>query len=692
MQTFFSWLSSRRIQYLAGGLAIFFALFLILRILFYFGFSGIPGQTSVSAANILNTFSIGLRFDLRVAILLMLIPALLLVLPWLNALKLKWLRYALRFYLIIAIALMLLVAVFDFGHYLYLGTRLNATVFRFLGDADISTDMLWQSYPVIWITLGVVCGTAVFAWLFIQLEKVTLNRDKTVIPLPARAMAIVILLPLIFLAIIGRITNVNLENPVPLRWSDAYYTGDARVSALGINPVIFLYETSRARHDRYDLKEVRESYDLIANYLGVTQKNPETLNFDRLVPLQSHRIVAEQKPNIIFVFLESVGASRLGVYGNPLKPTPVLDTIGENGIRLERLYVPVTGTAETVWAVNTGIPDAARGKSATRNPLISRQEMILNSLTDYTKIYAIGGSAGWANMKALIQQSIPDITLYEEGYWKSPNVDVWGISDLNLFKETDQIIRSLPKDKPFYAMIQTAGNHEPYTIPKESGNFVYQKQSAEELRKAGFRSEAHYNAMRLLDYSVGEFMAMAKKGGYYDNTIFVFFGDHNSSSANLPFMPPAYEQLGLESLHVPAFIYAPKYIKPQLISEVASLVDLMPTVASLAGVEYLNTTMGRDVLQKAPEGSRIAPTIFQGGISPLIGAVTKDFYVRMNADGSSSTLHDMHSEKPLENVAAQHPEEFKRLSEYARGLQETARYMMFHNQVDARQNKKKVQP
>jgi hypothetical protein len=52
----------------------------------------------------------------------------------------------------------------------------------------------------------------------------------------------------------------------------------------------------------------------------------------------------------------------------------------------------------------------------------------------------------------------------------------------------------------------------------------------------------------------------------------------------------------------------------------------------------------------------------------------------------------MHSEKPLENVAAQHPEEFKRLSEYARGLQETARYMMFHNQVDARQNKKKTQP
>lgn len=295
MQPFFSWLSSRRIQYLAGGLALFFALFLLLRILFYFGFSGIPGQTSVSTSDILNTFSIGLRFDLRVAILLMLIPALLLALPWFNALNTQWLRNAMRLYLVIAISSMLLVAIFDFGHYLYLGTRLNATVFRFLGDADISTDMLWQSYPVIWISLGVVFSAIVFTWLFIQLEKATLNRNKAVIRWHARALAVVILLPLIFLSIIGRISNVNLGNPVPLRWSDAYYTGDARVSALGLNPVIFLYETARARHDRYDIKEVREYYDLIANYLGVTHKNQDALNFDRIVPLQAHRIVAEQK-------------------------------------------------------------------------------------------------------------------------------------------------------------------------------------------------------------------------------------------------------------------------------------------------------------------------------------------------------------------------------------------------------------
>ncbi|KAF0099594.1 MAG: sulfatase family protein [bacterium] len=689
MRSLFSWLHSRRIRFIAAGIALFFIFFAILRAIFYFGFSGAVGQTVVPTADVLNTISIGLRFDLRVAILLMIIPGLLLVLPWINALRIKWLRYAMRVYFVLALLAMLLIAAFDFGHYQYLGTRLNATVFRFLGNAEISADMLWQSYPVIKIAFGIILGAAVFALLFLWLEKITLDRNEVRIGWPARVFSAVIVLPLMFFGILGRVTDINLENPVPLRWSDAYYTGNQQIGSLGIHPVIFLYETSRARHDSYDIEQVRKHYDVVANYLGVTNKDSAGLNYDRFVPLQPHRINAEQKPNIIFVFLESLGASRVGIYGNPLKPTPVLDDIGANSLRMEHLYVPVTGTAETVWAVTTGMPDASRGKSATRNPLIIRQQVVINALTEYTKIYAIGGSARWANMNALIKHSIPDITLYEEGYWKSRNVDVWGISDLNLFKETDHILRALPKNKPFYALIQTAGNHEPFTIPHDSDDFVAESRSEEELRQAGFRSAQQYNAVRLLDYSVGRFMKLAKEGGYFDNTIFVFFGDHNNRISTLPFLPPAFEQLELESLHVPAFIYSPRHIKPRVISEVASLVDLIPTVVSLVGVEYLNTTMGRDILQRAPEGTRAAPTTFREGTFPLIGAVTKDFLAQMNADGTESRLHDIRSDKPLENVAAQYPEEAQRLSELARGLQETARYMLFHNRVEARQTRNK---
>src|SRR5690606_30570339 len=113
----------------------------------------------------------------------------------------------------------------------------------------------------------------------------------------------------------------------------------------------------------------------------------------------------------------------------------------------------------------------------------------------------VGGSAGWANINGLIMQSIDDIKLYEGGYWKAPNVDVWGISDLELFRESDQILRALPEDKPFFAYIQTAGNHRPFTIPPENDGFVALDVPLETVQEYGSRSVEQYNAVRLLDFN-----------------------------------------------------------------------------------------------------------------------------------------------------------------------------------------------
>jgi phosphoglycerol transferase MdoB-like AlkP superfamily enzyme len=698
MKVLFSWFQSRRIHYLVLGTCGFFTLFAILRAVFYFGFSNLPQQGSASSTDLFNAVSLGLRFDLRVAILAMLPPALLLVLPWLNALKLRPLRWLLRLYLALITAGLLLVHAFDLGHYQYLGTRLNATVFRFLEDANISADMLWQSYPVIRISLGIVLVTAVFSWLMFKLERISLDRERREIAWTSRTIGSTVIIYLVFIGILGRTTNINVEGPVPIRWSDAYLTGSAELAALGLNPAVFLYETSRAREDTYDTEQVKKHYGLMAGYLGVSKDTQEavlsaskTPNFSRKVPLQPHRVNSQPPPNIVFIMLESLGASRVGGYGNPLKPTPELDDIGRNGLKLNHFYVPVSGTAKTVWASITGIPDASYGKSATRNPAITHQNLALNALKSYTKIYAIGGNAGWANMKAFLNQSIEGVTLYEEGFWKSRNVDVWGISDLNLFKETDQILRSLPKDKPFFAYIQTAGNHEPFTIPSDSDDFVSIGKPEESLRLAGFRSERQFNAVRLLDYSVGRFMKLAKEGGYFENTIFVFFGDHNNRITTLPFLPPAFEQLNLESLHVPAYIYAPKLLKPKEFDEATSLVDLIPTALSLAGIEYTNTTLGRDIMLPAPEGERAVPTLMREGNFPLIGAVTKNFIVQMNADGTEATLHDIRSKIPLQNVADQYPQEFKRLSDLARGLHETSRFLMYANRVPTRPPSNTVQ-
>ncbi|MNQ62835.1 Lipoteichoic acid synthase 2 [compost metagenome] len=339
--------------------------------------------------------------------------------------------------------------------------------------------------------------------------------------------------------------------------------------------------------------------------------------------------------------------------------------------------MPVTGTAKTVWASISGVPDVSRRETATRNPLITKQTSLINSLQGYEKYYMIGGNSGWANMNALIRQSIDDIHLLEEQHWSSPTVDVWGVSDLDLFKESDQILSK--QDKPFYAFIQTAGNHRPFTIPKQNDGFEVLDLPLETVQNAGSRTVAQYNAVRLLDFNIGRLMEIAQKGGWYDNTIFVMFGDHNTRISQIPHMLPAYEKLGIESNNVPLLIHAPKLLGSRVIEEAVGLTDLLPTVLGMVGMEFRTRAMGRDIQQPAPEGERVVPLVLREGTFPLIGGITKDYLLQMEHDGSNPTLHDLSSMTPLDNVAEQHPEEFVRLRDLTRGLHETSRLMLYQN-------------
>lgn len=675
------WLQSRRLHYLLGGVALLFLLFALLRAIFVLGFSSVDSAEYGVAEDFWPTLLIGLRFDLRLAILGMLPLALLAYLPFFNLATNSWMRLLARAYLLTGLLGVILLYFLDLGHYDYLGVRLNATVFRFAGNPDIATTMLWQSYPVVWIVLGWLLLSSLMFAAFFWLERFTLQRPQATISRKQAALGAAVITVLAFLGLLGRFTDINFSNPVPLRWSDAYFSGNSDLAAIGLNPVIFLYDTAWMETTPYDRELVESHYDVMAEYLGVDRPDKESLDFTRSRGSQSKGLLANsgRPPNVVFVMLESLGASRVGAYGNPLETTPTLDHIAANGWFFERFFVPVTGTAKTVWASITGVPDVSREETASRNPLISRQNTLINAFEDYRKLYMIGGAAGWANIKALIQQSIDGVTLYEEGHWKGPNVDVWGISDLELFREADEHLRALPKEQPFFAFIQTAGNHRPFTIPENREDFQEKHPPQEELEKWGFRSAAQYNAVRFLDYSIGRFMEMAREGGYFDNTVFVFFGDHNNRITQIPHMPPIYEQMWLESNHVPHMIYAPALLEPKVIEPAVGLADMLPTVTGLLGLDTVNRGMGRD-LQLTDHGrDRAVPVVLVEGSFPIVGLVTQDFLVKMNHDGSDATLHAMDSAQPAEDVAEQYPEKFEALRRLTRGAYETSRYMLYSN-------------
>jgi phosphoglycerol transferase MdoB-like AlkP superfamily enzyme len=466
----------------------------------------------------------------------------------------------------------------------------------------------------------------------------------------------------------------------PLRWSDAFFSTHAFSGQLATNPILYFFNTLKNKDETFDLPAAKESYPLMAEYLGVDNPNPDKLDYVRSFEFDTSP--GRKEPNVIVVILESFASYKSGLGNNPLDPTPNLDRLAAEGHFYPNFYVTQTGTARSVWTFITGIPDIELNKTSSRNPLIVDQYSVINAFKNHEKFYFLGGSASWANIRGLLSANIPNLKIYEEGSYESPRVDVWGISDLSLFEEAHQVLKNA--DEPFFAIIQTSGNHRPYTIPEDNKGFriLTPEDLKHEVTDYGFNSLEELNSFRFMDHSIGHFIKIAKQEPYFDNTLFVFFGDHGITAATGKHTPRSEEQLRISGLRVPLVMYGKGIItEAGVFDKVASQVDVLPTIASITQTSYIDSTLGRDLLDERFDKNRYAFTIEHAG-GRTIGLITDEFYFMMNFDGTDMKLHRLDSATPREDVSAQHPEMTTRLAEYTAAMRDTIQYMRENNKPE----------
>lgn len=575
----------RRVQYLLLVTLFLWGLQSLFRLLFWGLISDLP---MAAESHLLKAFWVGLRFDLRVSLLAALTTLPWLLLPRFSAVNYPLLQRFLSYWFGIILIAILAMYVFDAGHYLYLNKRIDASIVRFSSDIGISTSMMWQSYPVIQICL-VVALVWVLAYAFHKQVLLTLLAQKKIHRRWfSYGVHVVVIAALFLLILMGR------WSLVPLRWNHAFFSGNAQVAALALNPFVWIYYTARFTNNTTTENDLEAHFRVLSKLLGAPFPSGKAAVLDRWdTPIAP--VVNPQKPppNLVIVFMESLGASHIGAYGNALNPTPHIDALIKQSRWYPHFNVPARSTAKSVFTSITGIPDVSPIKTATRNPYITHQRSIMNAFEQHEKHYMLGGSAGWANMSALINNSIKGVNLYEEKHWKAPVVDVWGISDHALISEAVTILKQAKT--PFLGYIQTAANHSPYTIADDKSGFIQQELSQDQLKSNGFASLAQYNAVRLLDHNIGIMFEQFKSNNLYDNTIFILFSDHQASSAEVKHLPKYIFQFGLAELPVPLIIHAPAMIEAEIDQTFGSLPDLLPTIAGLFPKPYLNTTLGRDL-------------------------------------------------------------------------------------------------
>ncbi|WP_028237361.1 LTA synthase family protein [Pseudomonas brassicacearum] len=301
-----------------------------------------------------------------------------------------------------------------------------------------------------------------------------------------------------------------------------------------------------------------------------------------------------RKPNIVLVTIESLSAKYLGSNGDQRNLTPNLDALRKQSLYFNNFYATGTRTDRGLEAITLAIPPTP-GRSIVKR--IGRESGFASlgqqlNAVGYDSVFVYGGRGYFDNMNAFFSGNgyrVVDQTSVDESEIHFKNA--WGMADEDLYKQTLKLAdANYAKQQPFLLQLMTTSNHRPYTYPDDRIDI-----------KSG---NGRDGAVKYTDYAIGQFLEQARQKPWFDNTLFVFVADHTAGSAGK-------EDLPISNYQIPLFIYSPKLIEPRESAQLASQIDLAPTLLGLLNMDYQSTFFGRDLLQDNPLPPRVVVGNYQ---------------------------------------------------------------------------------
>jgi phosphoglycerol transferase MdoB-like AlkP superfamily enzyme len=301
-----------------------------------------------------------------------------------------------------------------------------------------------------------------------------------------------------------------------------------------------------------------------------------------------------RKPNIVLVTIESLSAKYLGSNGDKRDLTPNLDALRKQSLYFSNFYATGTRTDRGLEAITLAIPPTP-GRSIVKR--IGRESGFASlgqqlSAVGYDSVFVYGGRGYFDNMNAFFSGNgyrVVDQSSVDEAEIHFKNA--WGMADEDLYKQTLKLADAdYAKQQPFLLQLMTTSNHRPYTYPDNRIDI-----------KSG---NGRDGAVKYTDYAIGQFLEQARRKPWFDNTIFIFVADHTAGSAGK-------EDLPIANYQIPLFIYAPKLVEPRENGQLASQIDLAPTLLGLLNMDYQSTFFGRNLLQDNPLPPRVVVGNYQ---------------------------------------------------------------------------------
>jgi phosphoglycerol transferase MdoB-like AlkP superfamily enzyme len=528
-------------------------------------------QRVIEADMLASIFTQGLRFDLVLIGLMLIVP--ILAFPILASNRL--LVPAWRGMLKICLPAVLLVIVFmecstpSFVD--QFDSRPNILFVEYLNHPREIAATLWAAYKV--PILMTAALASLITWLNVR------QFGRMVRPIQAVGIIPALLVtPILLVIVLGMIRSTLDHRPV--NPSTVALSSDPLVNDLALNSTYtVLYAIGETRHEpeggfRYAKLDDSTAIDVVRASMGVAAERFISVRLPTLHEQGSVNSGRAQK-NLVIIVEESLGAEFVGALGG-LDLTPNLDKLSSEGIWFNNLYATGTRSVRGLEAIVAGFtPTPAR--SVVKLGKSQRDFFTLAQLLGkfgYESSFIYGGEAQFDNMRRFFMNNGFDRVVDEKDYENPEFVGSWGVSDEDLFDKAHAEF-SAAGDRPFFGLVFTSSNHSPFEFP-DGRIELYDEQK-----------NTVNNAVKYADYALGRFIGQAQDSNYWENTVFLIVADHNSRVYGSEVVP-------IERFHVPALILGGS-ISPATYEPVASQIDLPPTLLSLIGISCEHPMIGHDL-------------------------------------------------------------------------------------------------
>lgn len=327
-------------------------------------------------------------------------------------------------------------------------------------------------------------------------------------------------------------------------------------------------------------------------------------------------------PNIILILTDDQGWGDLSISGNTNLETPNIDRLAETGATFDRFYVsPVCSPTRAELLTGRYHP---RGGVYSTSAGGERLDLDETTMGDIFKSagYATAAYGKWHNgMQPPYHpnaRGFDDFYGFCSGHWGnyfSPMLEHNGeIVKGNGFVVDDFTERGMEfieknKDRPFFLYLPYNTPHSPMQVPDKWWN-KFEDMELEMLHREPKKEDDAFTRAALamcenIDWNVGRIADKVKTLGLLENTIIIYLSDNGPNSwrwnDGMKGRKGSTDEGGVRS---PMFIkWEGKIPSGKKVEEIAAAIDLLPTLADLAGIKFEP--------EKPLDGVSLKPLLFE---------------------------------------------------------------------------------